>query len=79
VRGCLQVLSLWRRFSDYMFQRLEDRIKTLCVKAAATPDSPELTDILKHLKAALANKKKSVPPQNALPEQSSPENCSTTP
>jgi hypothetical protein len=37
-----------------MFQRLEDRIKALCEKAAATPDSPELTDILQHLKAALA-------------------------
>jgi hypothetical protein len=37
-----------------MFRRLEDRIKALCEKAAATPDSPELTDILQHLKAALA-------------------------
>jgi hypothetical protein len=37
-----------------MFQRLEDRIKALCEKAAATPDSPELTDTLQHLKAALA-------------------------
>lgn len=37
-----------------MFQRLEDRIRALCLKAAATPESPELTDILQHLKAALA-------------------------
>lgn len=37
-----------------MFQRLEDRIRALCAQAAATPESPELTDILRHLKAALA-------------------------
>jgi hypothetical protein len=37
-----------------MFQRLEDRIKALCHKAAATPESPELTDTLQRLKAALA-------------------------
>jgi hypothetical protein len=37
-----------------MFQRLENRIKALCFKAASTPESPELTDTLKHLKAALA-------------------------
>jgi hypothetical protein len=37
-----------------MFQRLEDRIKELCHKAAATPQSRELNEILQHLKAALA-------------------------
>jgi uncharacterized coiled-coil protein SlyX len=37
-----------------MFQRLEDRIKELCVKAAATPQSPELSEVLQQLKAALA-------------------------
>lgn len=37
-----------------MFQRLEDRIKELCHKAAATPQSSELDDTLQHLKAALA-------------------------
>ena len=37
-----------------MFQRLEDRIKELCHKAAYTPESPELEQILQHLKAALA-------------------------
>jgi hypothetical protein len=37
-----------------MFQRLEDRIKALCHKAAATPQSPELDEVLQHLKAALA-------------------------
>jgi uncharacterized coiled-coil protein SlyX len=37
-----------------MSQRLDDRIKELCVKAAATPDSPELNEILQQLKAALA-------------------------
>jgi hypothetical protein len=37
-----------------MFQRLEDRIKALCLKAATTPQSPELTGILQQLKAALA-------------------------
>jgi len=42
-------LSLWP-----MFQRLEDRIKELCHEAAATPQSPELEQILHNLKAALA-------------------------
>jgi hypothetical protein len=37
-----------------MFQRLDDRIKELCHKAAATPQSPELDEILQHLQAALA-------------------------
>ena len=37
-----------------MFQRLEDRIKELCHKAAATPQSSELDEILQHLQAALA-------------------------
>jgi hypothetical protein len=37
-----------------MFQRLEDRIKELCEKAALTPQSPELDEIFQHLKAALA-------------------------
>ena len=37
-----------------MFQRLEDRIKELCHKAAATPQSPELEEILQNLQAALA-------------------------
>jgi hypothetical protein len=37
-----------------MFQRLEDRIKELCVKAAATPQSSELDEILQQLKAALS-------------------------
>jgi len=37
-----------------MFQRLEDRIKALCYKAATTPESPELADTLQNLKAALA-------------------------
>ena len=37
-----------------MFQRLEDRIKALCLKAATTPESPELTDTLQQLTAALA-------------------------
>jgi hypothetical protein len=37
-----------------MFQRLEDRIKELCEKAASTPQSSQLDDILQHLKAALA-------------------------
>jgi hypothetical protein len=37
-----------------MSRRLEDRIRALCVKAAATPDSPELKDTLHQLKAALA-------------------------
>jgi hypothetical protein len=37
-----------------MFQRLEDRIKALCLEAATTPESPELTDTLQQLKAALA-------------------------
>jgi hypothetical protein len=37
-----------------MFQRLEDRIKELCHEAAATPQSPELDEILQDLKAALA-------------------------
>jgi hypothetical protein len=49
MRGCWRRLSLWP-----MFQRLEDRIKELCHKAAATPQSPELEEILQHLKAALA-------------------------
>jgi hypothetical protein len=44
------------RFSQplAMFQRLEDRIRKLCHEAAATPQSPELDEILKDLKAALA-------------------------
>jgi hypothetical protein len=37
-----------------MSQRLEDRIKDLCAKAVATPESPELNAILKDLQAALA-------------------------
>jgi hypothetical protein len=37
-----------------MFQRLEDRIKALCLKAATTRESPELTDTLQQLKASLA-------------------------
>jgi hypothetical protein len=37
-----------------MFERLEDRIRELCHKAGATPESPELDDILQQLKAALA-------------------------
>jgi len=37
-----------------MFQRLEDRIKELCHEAAATPQSPELDEILQDLQAALA-------------------------
>jgi hypothetical protein len=37
-----------------MFQRLEDRIKELCHEATATPQSPELEEILQHLQAALA-------------------------
>lgn len=37
-----------------MFRRLEDRIKRLCYKAAATPQSPELDQVLHRLKAALA-------------------------
>jgi hypothetical protein len=43
------LFSLWP-----MFQRLDDRIKELCYKAAATPQSPELEENLQHLKAALA-------------------------
>jgi hypothetical protein len=37
-----------------MFQRLEDRIRQLCVKALATPQSAELDEILRELKSALA-------------------------
>ena len=37
-----------------MFQRLEDRIKELCHKAALTLESPELDKILQNLKAAVA-------------------------
>ena len=45
----MRLFSLWP-----MFQRLDDRIKELCDKAAATAQSPELEEILQHLKAALA-------------------------
>ena len=44
----VRLFSLWP-----MFQRLEDRIKELCLKAASTPESPELEQIFHHLKAAL--------------------------
>ena len=37
-----------------MSHRLEDRIKELCAKAVVTPESPELSAILKELHAALA-------------------------
>jgi hypothetical protein len=37
-----------------MRQRLDDRIKDLCAKAVATPQSPELNEILQELQAALA-------------------------
>jgi hypothetical protein len=36
-----------------MSQRLEDRIKELCVKATSTPDSSEFNQVLKQLKDAL--------------------------
>jgi hypothetical protein len=36
-----------------MLRRLEDRIKELCSKAIATPESPELNQVLKDLQAAL--------------------------
>jgi hypothetical protein len=36
-----------------MSQRLEDRVKELCVKATSTPDSPEFNELLKPLKDAL--------------------------
>jgi hypothetical protein len=38
-----------------MSQRLEDRIKELCVKATCTPGSPEFNEVLKQLKDALRN------------------------
>ena len=51
-------LDLWDDICDFslwpMFQRLDDRIRELCHKAAATPQSPELDEILQHLQAALA-------------------------
>jgi hypothetical protein len=34
--------------------RLEDRIKELCAKATATPESPDLNEIFQQLKAALS-------------------------
>jgi hypothetical protein len=36
-----------------MSPRLEDRIKELCAKAVATPQSPELNQILRDLQTAL--------------------------
>ncbi|GEM_PF-6408931 len=36
-----------------MSQRLDDRIKELCAKAVATPESPELEEILQQLQKAL--------------------------
>ncbi|MCU1299073.1 MAG: hypothetical protein JWO91_3351 [Acidobacteriaceae bacterium] len=37
-----------------MDQPLDDRIKELCAKAIALPDSPELNDVLKQLNCALS-------------------------
>ena len=34
-------------------RRLHDRIRALCAKAAATPESPELNEILRELQNAL--------------------------
>ena len=34
--------------------RLEDRIRELCTKAVATPEFPELNEILRQLKDALS-------------------------
>ncbi len=36
-----------------MYSRLEDRIRELCSRALATSDSPELTNLVKELRAAL--------------------------
>lgn len=54
-------LDLWEDICGFfqpkplaMFQRLDDRIRELCHKAAATPQSPELEEILHDLQAALA-------------------------
>jgi hypothetical protein len=36
-----------------MPQRLDDRIRELCAKAVATPESPQLDEILRQLQQAL--------------------------
>jgi hypothetical protein len=36
-----------------MSQRLDDRIKEICAKAVAIPESPELEEILQQLQKAL--------------------------
>lgn len=36
-----------------MYRRLEDRIRDLCAKAAAYPDSPELEKVIQELRVAL--------------------------
>ena len=36
-----------------MLRRLEDRIRTLCSKAVASEDTPELHEVFEQLRAAL--------------------------
>ena len=50
-----------------MPRRLEDRIKDLCVKAIANPDSPELNDIFKELQDALYEHNERIRKQAATP------------
>lgn len=40
--------------TDLVDQQLTDRIRELCAKAIALPDSTELNDVLKELNAALS-------------------------
>lgn len=60
-----------------MVQRLEDRIKALCLKAATTRESPELADILQQLKGALAQRMRKL--AAGFPGMARPERRSTGP